>query len=207
MEKDEVIKWAGILKRYATHHVHDDWPYSRDKGAIMYAVHERDYFFDSHYLKEIRGSITRAFTGVRRVRKGSIDALLYKPGKLTLKDRLFELSMVPLWLKRSVLNNRIGYDGMVNGNLFLWEEDGEYVNVANPKVGALLADWMIAEPESEFAQKIAAQIKKSKELTWEGVEKYKGRQKSPFPKLTSNIFRKSDRTSVLAPRQVGSGHD
>jgi hypothetical protein len=41
-----------------------------------------------------------------------------------------------------------------------WVEDGQYIELVQPSVGALLADFLEAEPENEHAKKIAAEIER-----------------------------------------------
>ena len=41
-----------------------------------------------------------------------------------------------------------------------WVEDGEYIELVQPSVGALIADFLEAEPENEHAKKIAAEIER-----------------------------------------------
>lgn len=53
-------------------------------------------------------------------------------------------------------------DGDLNGGKVIchWEEDGEYLQLIQPSVGRLLADFLMAEPENEHAQKIIAEMQR-----------------------------------------------
>ena len=41
-----------------------------------------------------------------------------------------------------------------------WAEDGKYIELVQPSVGELIADFLEAEPENEHAKKIAAEIER-----------------------------------------------
>lgn len=51
-------------------------------------------------------------------------------------------------------------DGILDGGkiITLWEEDGEYLNMMQPTVGSLVADFLIAEPEHPHAVIITKEL-------------------------------------------------
>jgi hypothetical protein len=53
-------------------------------------------------------------------------------------------------------------DGHINNGsiITLWCEDGQYIELFQPTVGRLIADFLEAEPENEHAQKIAQEIER-----------------------------------------------
>lgn len=53
-------------------------------------------------------------------------------------------------------------DGDLNEGKIIchWEEDGEYLQMVQPSVGALLAEFLLAEPDNEHARKILAEMQR-----------------------------------------------
>lgn len=51
-------------------------------------------------------------------------------------------------------------DGVLNGGSIIshWEEDGEYLQMVQPSVGELLAEFLCAEPDNPHAVKIIAEL-------------------------------------------------
>lgn len=53
-------------------------------------------------------------------------------------------------------------DGSLKGGSILsyWEEDGEYIQIMQPSVGLLIADWLDANPDDPHAVKVRDQMEK-----------------------------------------------
>ena len=53
-------------------------------------------------------------------------------------------------------------DGHINNGsiITLWCEDGQYIELFQPSVGQLIADFLVTEPENEHAKKIAQEIER-----------------------------------------------
>ena len=136
---ETVLAFANQLRQYATHFAQRDWDYTRDTGDL------RPLHFGSRWpsIKHALGYLL----------KGVADVFPEEP------------SMRPgRWaMVRAALR---GYDtepdGVLDGGciITLWEETGEYLQYVQPSVGAMLADWMDAEPENPHALLIAGEMRR-----------------------------------------------
>jgi hypothetical protein len=138
--KDSVHAFAEQLRQYATHFAPRDWNYTRETGLVD-VVHESDR------ERRLRGRIQSSLRWLFRRKQGWED--------------VFEMSRFAMALH--VVRRRPNLpDGVLdNGSIItFWEETGEYLQYVQPSIGAMLADWMDADPDSPHAQQIAAEMKR-----------------------------------------------
>ena len=148
----DVRKAAARLDARANHFERSKnaWVYTRDRGDLEHIRYRSDH--------------TGYNTLWRRLRRA------FRPTHLLGRDRLSrQLGFMPKGFKDTILHawahvsvslsmeNNMP-DGMVNGNIFFWEEDGEYVQLVGPTVGDLIAKWMASEPDSPYAIAIAEEM-------------------------------------------------
>lgn len=126
----------------ANHFAHRDWDYTRKHGIkrIQYADDKRDTFVYR---------IARSFRW------------------LTKRPFIFPTSFkMTLWLSAYALKrqNNLPDGHLDGGNVIVhWEETGEYLEMVQPSVGALLANFLKDEPENKHAKLIIAEL----ERIWE----------------------------------------
>lgn len=137
------------LHALATHFSERDWDYTRlhDIKRIRYA----DDFQGYHTLRKRWG---RAF---RSLFARSHDTLF---GRIMGDSWLRGISYKLTYFKIQVQTDRHLPDGVLNRGSVIthWEEDGEYIQMVQPSVGALLAEFLIDQPDNPWAVKITAEL-------------------------------------------------
>jgi len=150
------IEYAELLKSYANHFVPRDWNYTRDT-KIKHIRFEDD--FDGYFSR--RNRVKRALKAIV-TRGGCSFFSRYDKSENWLKklryDILGRIGMAKTYLKT---DNHTA-DGVLDGGgiITFWEEDGEYLQMVQPQVGEMFADWLIAEPENAHAQIILAELER-----------------------------------------------
>lgn len=154
---------ASYLRSVATHHVHshEKWGWTRNHGIKQIKMEKT-----GHRAESLRYRLRSTVSGVYR---------LFFRGKSS-SFSLFESKSYPqnLSLPRKIkyrwyaviatIRVRMGTGGGLPDGSFpagviaYWEEDGEYIQVMQPSVGALLAEFLEAEPENPHAVKISEEI-------------------------------------------------
>lgn len=132
-----VRETAAELRAYATHFAERDWRYTRDLGS----------------LREIR--YASGFDALHnRIRRALRDLFGHQPG--WFKVNRFRSAWWTLERDKNLP------DGVLDGGNIIthWEETGEYLQYVQPTVGALIADWLDAEPENPHAQLVAAEMRR-----------------------------------------------
>lgn len=148
---------AQMLKEYADHFARRDWQYTRLHN-IKHIRYADDYKGYDHPLKRLR----RTFFPSRSSRR--LGRMLRSVRTWDWKRPVESIKLVWWTLKAHVVvglrtdSNRP--DGVLNGGGVIthWEEDGEYIQLVQPSVGSLLADFLMEEPEHPHAQLIVAEI-------------------------------------------------
>jgi hypothetical protein len=140
-----VVEFAEQLREYATHFAPSDWDYTRDTSAIKHIRYADDYSGYNHPLRRFVRSV-RHFMPWR-------DRDIFSPKGI--KARL-------IYFKVGMRTEKHMPDGVLDGGCIVthWEETGEYLQYVQPSVGAMLADWMDAEPSSPHALKIAGEMRR-----------------------------------------------
>jgi hypothetical protein len=137
--KTTTSKAAKYLKELANIFEYRDWNYTRQT-----------------HIKSIRYEPEHDFRNKLSFRiKSSIGWLISPPTFMrTLepawKDRLRSRFLMPLYLLRREPNTP---DGILDsGNIItFWEETGEYLNMMQPTVGTLIADFILEDPTNPHA--------------------------------------------------------
>lgn len=153
----ETYTGAHALKNLADHFAPRDWAYTR-----------------MHKIKRIR--YTTDYSGRNSIPNRLKHGLpaLFKPRKrhAFLADR-----EVSLWwrlvgrfylFKAHMVEDNVP-DGILNRGsvITFWEEDGEYIELVQPTVGSLLADFLLEDPTNPHAQKILAEIDRIRAASYE----------------------------------------
>lgn len=147
MDKTEVVKHGEILERYATHFVERPWDWSR-RGPER-VIYPRKGLWDP---ARFPGNLRYALAGIVRDRRR-------KGGKSQLDELFGRIGWWPMF--RARLRTHYSHpDGQLEGGgvIVYWEETGEYVQMVQPPVGELIGQWLQAEPENEWAQKVAGKL-------------------------------------------------
>lgn len=157
----DVKKIAEDFRLYAEHFVQEDWNYTRDLGSLTSIRY-------SYPEDTLRGRIKDAWEWLVKGKGDQILRLTNFDGRSLLRARW---SQAMYALKR---DNHIP-DGALDrgGILTVWEETGEYIQLVQPSVGSLVADFMEAEPENPHAIKIAAEMQRIQDNYAKRVEESK----------------------------------
>lgn len=153
----DAVLYAHYLRSLATHFVHQPWDYTRVEQVqnpiqrIRYADDWSGYHRIDRRIRRALGGLfkpTHAFWG-----HFNDDKPWYHRLYLSLLSRVV---MAWVYLK----TDRHLPDGVLDGGgvLTYWEETGEYLQMVQPSVGELLADFLIAEPDHPHAKKILAEL-------------------------------------------------
>lgn len=147
---ETVTEFAEQLRQYATHFALSDWDYTRDTGDLEHIRYRRD------------------FTKHNRIDRRVFKALNYLLGYHRRPPEPF-MDLAPRGLRMRYIRAKIVLrkernmpDGVLDGGSIIthWEETGEYLQYVQPSVGAMLADWMDAEPDNSHALKIAGEMRR-----------------------------------------------
>lgn len=135
---------AKYLKSLADHFAPRDWEYTR-QHKIEHIRYEDDFTGKKSRLNRFHRGLKSAFGKL----PGWEKTLL---GKRTWAGRYYTLLayMQEKNIPDGVLNN--------GGVITYWEEDGEYIQMVQPSVGSLLADFLLAEPKHPHAVIIRAEL-------------------------------------------------
>jgi len=155
IEDFSVAEVGDLLRRRATHHDHGDgWTYTRDIGGLKHIRFERDYTGYNHWTKRLR----RALDWKHLVGRDTLTSQLRGDRK---EDSLYQKFLfAKAYVKVNLFKDSNLPDGSVGGNYVFWEEDGEYIEMVGPTIGALVAEFLMEEPENEHAQAIAGEIRR-----------------------------------------------
>lgn len=138
-----MINLGELLKTTASVTPGEDWEYSRDLGDIKRIRMKGDY---SGY-DAIWNRILHAIKSSWEYAKGKPH--LGGTKRLSIKERVLGILFT---LKLYLRTDRNLPDGTVSGKILTyWEEDGEYLQLVQPSVGRLLADFLIECPEHPHA--------------------------------------------------------
>jgi len=140
----------------------EGWHWTRKSGVKKIEFHEvprtqKLGFRIKFTLSGLFGeSLRREMRFLRSEKKFFEHPLLWLYGKwVTVRVRLFKEKNIP--------------DGHVKepGIICFWEEDGEYICMMQPSVGALLAKFLKEDPDNEWAKKLTAELERVRSVFWE----------------------------------------
>lgn len=153
-------KVGRVLRARATHHNHGEgWTYSRNTGDLEHIRYKHDY---TGY-EALHRRLKRAFNWKHLTGRDGLSAMIKRINKKNGKKPepfLYQLYGAWAWILVSLRKDSNLPDGQVGGNLFHWEEDGEYVQMVGPTIGEKIADFLEQEPENPHAQAISAEIQR-----------------------------------------------
>lgn len=125
----------------SNHFAFRDWDYTR-VSHIKDIRYKREHDVRNQYKYRFRKALKFLFLGDK-----------WWPFGYTMRDRF---SMFVYFLKRETNTP----DGILDGGniITFWEETGEYLNMMQPTVGALLVNFLKEEPEHPHAKLIQAEL-------------------------------------------------
>ena len=141
-----------FLKLHSDHFMHYDWNYTRK--------HNIDKLYYSYELS--RGydkPINRFKRALKWLFGPTPEFVKYLDRDLSWFSKISNRwGMFTYVLKR---DNALPDGSLADGKIIVhWEEDGEYLQLVQPSVGSLLADFLTEEPEHPHAQKIIKEIER-----------------------------------------------
>lgn len=151
---------ADLLHTFAEHFVPRDWTYTRDHD-IRHIRYDGDFSgYDApgrrlaravrHLIPTFDGNLQRALREIDTERVKGEPFARIKAIKSGLLRRYYGAKI----RLRTPDHNP---DGVLDGGgvIVQWEETGEYIDLVQPQVGSLIADFLQAEPDNPHARKIA----------------------------------------------------
>ena len=128
-----VAEVARTLHNYATIFHAGDWAYTRDHGDLVAIRYDEPF---DHPWARLKRAVGYLF--------GRTDVSRWQMIRVTLPRE----KHLP--------------DGILDGGNIIthWEETGEYLQFVQPSVGALIANWLAAEPMNPHAQRVAIEMRR-----------------------------------------------
>jgi len=152
---------AKYLHSLATHFDRKDWEWTR-KHDIKHIRREGDYSGYDHPVRRVQRLIKRHLPGNAWRRDRGIWGMLSGTEE---KTSFWKKIQLKVWgLKAEVYvtlrTDKHLPDGVLENAAIIayWEEDGEYLQMVQPSVGELLANFLLEDPEHPHAQKILAEL-------------------------------------------------
>lgn len=152
----KLLDWAEFVATKFSKNM-DGWVYSRDTGPLRHIRYESDYKGYNHWAKRAR----RAFDWKHLTGTDSFSKMFRK--NESLKMRLYSAWA---WVRVCLRKDSNLPDGMINGIITHWEEDGEYIALFQPRVGVRVIDFIRSNPDNEYARAILDEMHACKELSW-----------------------------------------
>lgn len=160
MDRSNPLWAAKVLGEYANHFEISDWNYTRNLGSLK-SIEYNDK------NNSLRNRLKRAISYLR----GEDDYLMamIQDRPVTWRDR-WRMAVFSINFKEKNLP-----DGRLDNGAILtfWEETGEYLQLVQPSVGNLLAEFLLDQPENPHAQKISKEIVRILDAYEERVNKEK----------------------------------
>lgn len=152
MDRSAGERTAGeYLKLHSDQFQHYDWEYTRKSGIdkLYYSYEHNSYDQPKRRIKRA----LRWLLGPTPEWIGQLESDYNWFDKLRSRWGMFTYV-----LKR---DNALPDGSLADGKIIVhWEEDGEYLQLVQPSVGSLLADFLTEEPEHPHAQKIIKEIER-----------------------------------------------
>ena len=148
LTEEEVRKRGEYLHSYANHFERDMWRWTRNLGGLKQMRYDRP---EDKLWGRIKQAVRWTFRRTRDWEK----SLAPKGAFRAWKFHRIDMPMHAL-KRESHLPDGQFPEGPVYA---CWEEDGEYIQMVQPMVGSLVADFLMEEPENPHAQKIAKALR------------------------------------------------
>lgn len=154
-----VVEVGEDLLEYARFAMRKDWDYSRThetSNPIKYIRYEEDFTGYGNPLRRLLRAAEALWVNFFH-KPSLLDKALYGCRKLPLFTRV----------KKAVIRAKLQLrtdphipDGVLaNGSIItFWEEQGEYIQLMQPSVGSLVAEFLKHSPEHPYAIKIAKEL-------------------------------------------------
>ena len=159
---EEVLRVASLLRDFASHHAPTDWDYSRDLHEMTRIAHKSDWTGSNRPIERARRLVPTVLRSLRA--QDPIDRLL-EEGQTLCQKIAGRLRSACTDARLVLLPDRNLPDGtLANGTVITyWEEDGEYIQLVQPTVGLLIADFLAQCPDHPHARAVAAEIARVQE--------------------------------------------
>lgn len=160
MNDKEMLDWAEfVASKFQVNH--DGWKYNGkvyDTG-LKYIRYESDYTGYDHWTKRLARALDlKRMFGLDRLSKqlgfgsdGWKSRFIYGP---------------IAHIKVSLRKDKNIPDAIVNGNIFQWDEDAQYVALFQPRVGMKVLEFVQADPDNVHAKAILAEMRACMEMNW-----------------------------------------
>lgn len=164
MQSDkEMLHWVQfITDKFADNH--KPWKYTRDTSSLVHLRYTSDTEGHNYWTERLK----RYLKDIKPGRYKRDKALMVKWDV----PYNYRSHLVMKW-KVGILPGPNAPDAMVNGNIFHWDEDAEYVTMFCPYVGREVLKFLNAEPDNEHAKRIMAAMQEVSELNWPSEQEEK----------------------------------
>lgn len=161
-DDEKMLDWVEfVTDKFSANH--KPWKYTRDTGTLKHIRYESDCTGYNHWAKRL-GRFFNWITADYWKPKGIFKSL---KGEKSFHRKLAEWPMqIRIWWEVAFLKEKNLPDGVVNGNITHWEEDGEYIAMFCPYVGREVLKFLRAEPEHPFAAEILRAMRETQAASW-----------------------------------------
>lgn len=154
-----VVEVGEDLLEYARFAMRNNWDYSRThetSNPIKYIRYEEDFTGYGNPLRRLLRAAEVLWVNFFN-KPALLDSALFGGGKLPLITRVKKAA---LRAKLQLRTDPHIPDGVLaNGSIItFWEEQGEYIQLMQPSVGSLVAEFLKHHPEHPYAIKIAKEL-------------------------------------------------
>lgn len=149
MNDREMLEWAEfVATKFGD--ARDGWIYSEDRDGLEHIRYKRDHTGYNHWTKRLGRALGEFRPRPRR------NLSLVSTGLLG------RWCMALTYLKK----DRNLPDATVNGNIFHWSEDAEYVTLFQPRVGVKVLEFLKEHPDHPHATAIRDEMRNCMEMSW-----------------------------------------
>lgn len=141
----------------------DGWTYTRDTGDLEHIRYRSDHTGRNTFFRRLKWGL--GFAWDYNVRPGQGVLRFSEDEKRNLWHRAqgFYAYFLTGFRKETNLPDGVVAEGKI---ITFWEEDGEYITLFGPTVGVKVIEWLRAEPDSEYAKAVIAEMRRVAEMSW-----------------------------------------
>lgn len=160
--REEVSNVGEVLYSYASPMRYERWMYAKESSTnrrIKHIRYSEDFTGKRNPLRRLKHALFSLYENIFKD-PSTIERLVFNlevGEKAPLRTRI----RIGLTSARVILSTRKRLPaGVVGGGriIVLWEEDGKYLQLVQPSVGALIAKFLQEYPDHPHAQRIAEEV-------------------------------------------------
>lgn len=163
---EQLLQWARfVATKFESNEA--GWQYTRDLGKLKHIRFEEDYTGYNYWTKRLRRAMRSWNPFEYWAPKNSLNKMFQDKPK-SLRGYLIHAYA---YTRVALRKDKHLPDGILNGNIIFWEEDGEYGALFGPTVGVKVLDFIDADPENPHAVAIVEEMRRMALLSFPGEER------------------------------------